>query len=410
MQILFIHPNYPAQFGPMLQRLSKRDDVDCVFVTKNVSGIRDGVRCIKYETKGGATKDTHYCSRTFENAVWHAHGVYETCETQADLKPDLIVGHSGFGTTVFLSELYESPIINLFEFYYRPHGSDLDFRPDFPTQKINYLRSHTRNAMILLDLETCAAGYAPTAWQWSLLPDLWQPKVEVIHDGIDMNFWRRRDIARRIGNEDIPENTRIVTYVSRGLESMRGFDIFVRVANRIAAEMPNVLFVVVGADKTHYGNDLNHIQAKTFREHVLLKEKPDLSRFRFLGVISREQLADIFSLSDLHIFLTVPFVLSWSVLNAMACECVIVGSDTPPVLEVIRDGDNGLLANFFDVDGLAAHALRVLKAPQDYRALGERARALIQERYSLDVTFPKMWSLFKRALAAPPASKNFSSQ
>ena len=403
MQILFVHPNYPAQFGPVISRLSQRDDVDCVFVTKNVSGVRDGVRCIKYDTKGGATKDTHYCSRTFENAVWHAHGVYEACKAQRDLKPDLIVGHSGFGTTVFLSELYEAPIINLFEFYYRPHDSDLDFRPDFPTQKINYLRSHTRNAMILLDLETCAAGYAPTAWQWSLLPDPWQPKVEVIHDGIDMNFWQRRNIARRIGDEDIPGGTRIVTYVSRGLESMRGFDIFVRVANRIAAEMPNVLFVVVGADKVHYGNDLNHIQTKTFREHVLLKEKPDLSRFRFLGVVSREQLADIFSLSDLHIFLTVPFVLSWSVLNAMACECTIVGSDTPPVLEVIRNGDNGLLANFFDVDGLAAQALRVLKAPQDYRLLGERARELIQERYSLDVTFPKMWSLFNRTLAAPPS-------
>jgi glycosyltransferase involved in cell wall biosynthesis len=398
MQILFVHHNYPAQFGPVLSRLSKRDDVECFFVAKGQFGTRDGVHCIGYTPKGSATKDTHYCSRTFENSVWQAHAVYEACTAEPSLRPDLIVGHSGFGSTVFLSELYDCPIVNLFEFYYRPHGSDLDFRPEFPTLEINYLRCHTRNAMILLDLETCAAGYTPTAWQRSLFPEAWKPKLDVIHDGIDTDFWKRRNVARRIGNEELPEDTRIVTYVSRGLESMRGFDIFVRVANRIAAEMPNVLFVVVGGDHVHYGNDLSHIQTRTFREHVLLQEQPDLARFRFLGVVSKPQLAEIFSLSDVHIFLTVPFVLSWSMLNALSCECVVVASATAPVLEVIRDNENGLLADFYDVDGLTAKALEVLKDPKDYRALGKSGRALIKERYSLDATFPKIWDLYNRVL------------
>jgi len=295
-------------------------------------------------------------------------------------------------------ELYDCPIVNLFEFYYRPHGSDLDFRPEFPTLEINYLRSHTRNAMILLDLETCAAGYTPTAWQRSLFPKAWKSKLDVIHDGIDTEFWMRRNVARRIGDEEIPEGTRIVTYVSRGLESMRGFDVFVRVAKRIAAEMHNVLFVVVGGDHVHYGSDLSHIRTKTFREHVLLQEQPDLSRFRFLGVVSKQQLAEIFSLSDLHIFLTVPFVLSWSMLNALSCECVVVASATAPVLEVIGDNENGLLADFHDVDGLTARALEVLKNPKDYRALGKSGRALIEERYSLDATFPQIWDLYNRVL------------
>src|SRR5262249_23383366 len=196
--------------------------------------------------------------------VWHAWGVYEACKATRDLKPDLIVAHSGFGTTIFLHELYGCPIINHIEYFYRPHGSDLDFRPDFPPRPMNFLRSRTRNAMILLDLQTCAAAYTPTQWQRGLLPDVWRPKVEVIHDGIDTQVWRRRETPRRIGGEDIDERTRIVTYVSRGLESMRGFDIFVRVANRIAAEMPNVLFVVVGSDQVHYGDDLRRIRAKTF--------------------------------------------------------------------------------------------------------------------------------------------------
>ena len=114
MQILFVHPNYPAQFGPALKRLVKMPDVECVFVTRNLSGMKDGVRCIPFQQRGGATKTTHYCARTFENAVWQCHGVYEACKADADLKPDLIVGHSGFGTTAMLKELYNAPIQNRF--------------------------------------------------------------------------------------------------------------------------------------------------------------------------------------------------------------------------------------------------------------------------------------------------------
>jgi len=401
MQILFVHPNFPAQFGPLLSRLRGREDVSCVFVTKTAPGTHDGVRCIRFQVKGGATRATHYCSRTFENAVWHAWGVYEACKATADLKPDLIVGHSGFGTTIFLSELYDCPIINHVEYFYRAHGSDLDFRRDFPPVPMNFLRSRTRNAMILLDLQTSSAAYTPTRWQWSLLPEVWRPKVDIIHDGIDTVVWRRRPAARRIGTEAIDERTRIVTYVSRGLESMRGFDIFVRVANRIAAEMSNVLFVVVGSDQVHYGDDLRRVRTKTFREHVLLTEQPDLSRFRFLGRVSREQLADLFSISDLHVYLTVPFVLSWSLLNALACECTVLASDTAPVLEVVRHEETGLLADFFDVEGLAAQALRVLRDPAAFRSLGHAGRAEVEERYSLDHTFPKLWDLFMRVMEKP---------
>ena len=404
MQILFVHPNFPAQFGPILSKLRGRPDVRCVFASKNASGVRDGVRCIRFEVKGGATRATHYCSRTFENATWHAWGVYEACKAAADLKPDLIVGHSGFGTTIFLAELYGCPIVNHVEYFYHPHGSDLDFRPDFPPLPLNFLRSRARNAMILLDLQACAAAYTPTRWQWGLLPEVWRPKVDVIHDGIDTDVWRRRSVPRRIGSETIDAGTRIVTYVARGLEAMRGFDVFVRVANRIAAEMPNVVFAVVGGDRVHYGDDLRHIRTKTFREHVVATETPDLSRFRFLGTLPRAELGDLLSISDLHIYLTVPFVLSWSLLNAMACECVVVASDTAPVREVIKHGKTGLLADFFDADGLAAQALCVLRDPAAYRALGTAARAEIEARYSLERTFPRLWDLFTRVVTPPPTA------
>jgi glycosyltransferase involved in cell wall biosynthesis len=398
MQILFVHPNYPGQFGPTLKKFTQISGLECLFASKNASGIRDGVRCVPFKLRGGATKNTHYCSRTFENAVWQCHAVYEACQAQPDLKPDLIVGHSGFGTTAMLRELYDAPIINLFEYYYHPHESDMDFRPDFPPTELDFLRARMRNAMILIDLDNCNAGYSPTKWQQNLLPGKLQSKVEVIHDGVDTDIWRPKLVQRKLGDEIIPKNVHIITYISRGFEAMRGFDIFVRVANRIAAAVPNVIFACVGSDRVCYGNDLKYISTKTFREHVLLQERPDLSRFRFLGVVPPKTLAEVLSISDLHIYLTVPFVVSWSLLNALACECVVLASDTAPVREFIRDGENGLLGDFFDVDALAGGAIDVLQNPAAYRELGIRGRQFIEQHYSLDKTFPQIWNFFQRVM------------
>lgn len=155
----------------------------------------------------------------------------------------------------------------------------------------------------MIDLDNCDAGYSPSKWQRNLLPEEFQSKVEVIHDGVDTDTWRPRLVQRKLGDEIIPEDVRIITYISRGFEAMSGFDVFVRIANKIAAEMPNVVFACVGSDRVCYGSDLRHISTKTFREHVLLKEKPDLNRFRFLGVVPPETLAEVLSISDLPIYL-----------------------------------------------------------------------------------------------------------
>lgn len=179
---------------------------------------------------------------------------------------------------------------------------------------------------------------------------------------------------------------------------MRGFDIFMRVAHRIAQEMPNVIFVVVGSDRVCYGNDLARITTKTFREHVIQTVGPDLSRFRFLGTVPQTMLAELWSLSDLHLYLTVPFVLSWSLLNALACECPVLASDVAPVREIIRHGETGLLGDFFDVEGLANQALQVLREPASYRILGQAGRALIDAEYSLDRTYPRFLDLVQNTL------------
>ena len=142
MHVLFVHQNFPAQFGHIARHLIRTRGWTCTFVSKTPGGEVDGIRKIAYTTAGGARETTHYCSRTFENAIWHAHGVYEACKAHPDLRPDLIVGHSGFGSTLFLPELYpDVPIVNYFEYYYHPHQSDMDFRPEFPPDELDYLRT-----------------------------------------------------------------------------------------------------------------------------------------------------------------------------------------------------------------------------------------------------------------------------
>jgi glycosyltransferase involved in cell wall biosynthesis len=401
MDILFIHQNFPAQFGHLARHLMATRGWRCWFASRTSGGDAGGIRKFEYKTTGGARETTHYCSRTFENAIWHAHGVFEACKAQRELKPDLIVGHSGFGSTLFLRELYpDVPIINYFEYFYHSHGSDIDYRPEFPPSEMDILRARARNAMLLLDLDNCNRGYSPTEYQRSLFPAVYQPKIEVIFDGVETNLFRPRDgVARQVAGRPIPEKLRVVTYVSRGFESMRGFDIFMRTAKRIYEQYPDVLFVCVGSDLIWYGGDERFIKHKTFREHVFAQDTYDLSKFVFTGLVNPPTLVEILNLSDLHIYLTVPFVLSWSLMDALACGCTVLASDTEPVREVIDDGDNGLLRDFFDVEGLAAEAVEVLRDPAAYAPLGERAVERIHQEYAVNVTLPRIVGLFVHAVA-----------
>jgi glycosyltransferase involved in cell wall biosynthesis len=353
---------------------------------------------IQYQPQSGATGRTHFCSRTFENQVWQSHALFETLKARPDISPELIVGHSGFASTLFLRELYDCPIINYFEYFYRTKGTDFDFRHDLPpSETIHALRALTRNAMLLLDLENCDAGYSPTSWQRAQLPAPYHDKVSVIFDGIDTSIWRPLENSpRQIADLTIPAEKRVVTYVSRGMESMRGFDIFMRVAKRICDLRDDVVFVVVGDDRVAYGGDLRFTGGKTFKEWVLAQDDYDLSRILFVGRVPAQDLARLFSLTDLHIYLTAPFVVSWSLIDALACGATVLASDTAPVREVIEDGRNGLLAGFFDVDALVARAIGVLDDPAAYRHLGLAGIEMVQQRYKLETCLRQMLELYER--------------
>jgi glycosyltransferase involved in cell wall biosynthesis len=414
MHVLYVHPNFPAQFGHIAGRLIERHGWEVTFVTAAKGGDVGGIRRVVYKTAGGATEANHFCSRTFENTIWNCDAVYQILKTRPDIKPDLIVGHSGFGSTLFLRELYgDTPLINFFEFYYHTRGPDTDmgFRHDlgWPMPDAQLHRARARNAMILLDLQNCNAGYLPTRFQFSRFPAEYHPKLRIIFDGIDRTVYHGHDEqlrpppgerrARQIAGRTVDASTRIVTYVSRGFESMRGFDIFMKAANRVAEQYPEVLFFVVGDDRICYGGDDNHLGGlKSFKQWVLSRDEYDLSKFHFTGLLPTGQLAKLLAMTDLHIYLTAPFVLSWSLMDALSCGAVVLGSNTSPVREMIRDGENGLLADFFDADELSRRAVEVLRDPAAFRPLGRAAEKMIAEQYSLDVVLPKMAEFYEEVV------------
>ena len=399
MHVLFVHQNFPAQFGHVAAYLVKQLGWRCTFVSERPAGMSGGIEKIQYVRRGGPTANHLYYTRSYETAVSHAEGVYRALKARPDIKPDLIVGHSGFGSTVFIPELLDVPIINFFEYYYHARNSDMDFRPDSPVDEKKLLRSRVRNAMILLDLQNCDTGYTPTQFQRDCFPQQYRPKLHQIFDGVDTSvFHRFPNPTRKFAGREISPDTRIVTYCSRGFEKMRGFDIFMKAAKIIYQRYPNVIFLVAGTDRICYGGDAEQIEgAKSLRHWVFAQDDYDLSKFVFLGWIPRQILAQVLSAGDVHIYLTVPFVLSWSMMNALSCGAVVVGSDTAPVREMITDRENGFLIDFFDAEGIAEMAIEVLRDPPAFDPIRDNAMRMIQEQYSLDAVLPQMLALYEEA-------------
>ena len=400
MHVLFLHQNFPAQFGHIAAHLARNHGFQCTFLSERPGGSAGGIERIQYQPRGGATERTHYCTRKFENQIWHTEAAFEALKARPDIQPDLIVGHSGFVSTLYFRELYNCPIINYFEYFYRTRNSDLDFRSDLPPcSELDRLRALTRNAMMLLDLENCNRGYSPTVWQRDQLPREFRPKVRVIFDGVDTAVWHRQEPCdRRIGGWQLPAGMKIVTYVSRGLEAIRGFDIFMKLADRLCSVRSDVLFLVVGEDRIAYGGDQRYTEGQSFKQWVLSRGNYDLKRILFLGRLATSELARLLSITDLHVYLTVPFVLSWSLMDALACGATVLASDVGPVREMIRHEENGLLVDFFDLDRMAEWAGKVLDDPGAFRPLGEAGIETIQNQYSLEHCLPQMLNLYREAL------------
>jgi glycosyltransferase involved in cell wall biosynthesis len=385
MHVMFLHPNFPAQFGHIAAHLAAEEHWPCTFVTSvDTTHLQLPFVHINYRVKPGPTPKTFFNPETLQELLEHLGAIYNGLRAAPQIKPDLVVGHMSYGTMLYLRNLYPCPFVGYFELLPPRFWTDeLALRPEFPPTESVRLFNATYHSLTYLHLHAVDAVYTPTRFQLQTAPPELQSKIRVIHDGMDTDFVKRRKTARPVQFHGltIEPETRVVTYVSRGLESVRGFDIFMKVAKKIYERMPNTLFLIAGEERTNYGHELPHLGGKAFKQFVLDQEDYDLDKIRFLGRIAPDELVTLFSLSDLHIYLTVPFVLSWSLLQAMAAECRILASATAPVQEVIEDGVHGLLAGFSDVEALAERGLTILRDPANYDFLGAAARARIIEQF-----------------------------
>ncbi|RUL84334.1 glycosyltransferase [Tautonia sociabilis] len=404
MHVLFLHRAFPSQFGHLAVELSERFGWRCSFLAEEMGScpppspkLLEQVDLHRLPPGPDLGRGVTHWMRAHEVAV-------ELCRRQADylrgrpdLRPDLIVGHCGLGPVLFLDVEIDCPTISYCEYYHQPRMGDLTYRVDLPPVELSPFYPRSINATTLLGLVACDSGYSATESQRRSFPSRFLPKIEVHFDGIDTDLYRPRPRGpMTIAGRSIPEDARVISYVSRGLESMRGFDLFLQLARRLMRHRPDVLAVVAGSEWSYYAWDRLHVGRPSFRDWALERSPVDPSRILFLGQVEPEVIARLLSRSDLHVYPTVPFVPSWSLFNAMACGAVVLGSDVEAVREVIEPDTSGLVAPLFDLDAQFDLARRVLDDPAAFSPIGRAARERIEQRYSLDVCIPRLRDYFER--------------
>lgn len=393
MRILFLHPNFPAQFRHLATALAKHSQHQVCFGTTRQEGSLPNVQKLLYQPARHAHSNTHHYVRSLENAVLHGQGAYRMAQTlrSQGFVPDLIYGHSGWGPTLFMKDLFpKAKLLCYFEWFYHAHGSDADFDPLAPLNADAEAKIRVKNAAILLDLYSCDRGLCPTQWQKHQFPVEFHSKLKVLHDGIDTAFFRPRPNAKLVLKEqglDLSGVEELVTYATRGMEPYRGFPQFMQAVALIQQRRPRCHVVVVGDDRVAYGKPLPG--DKTYKQLLLEKLPLDLSRLHFTGTLPYDQYLQVLQASSVHVYLTYPFVLSWSMLEAMATGCLVIGSRTPPVMEVIEDGQNGLLVDFFSAQQIADRVEAVLEHPDRMMHIRQQARETIMQRYALTTLLPE---------------------
>ena len=387
MKILFVHQNCPGQYKHLAPTLAVRQGWDVRFLTRPGKPDVAGVTKVEYELAREPGKQTHRYIRNLESAVLFGQAAAQRAETlrQQGFTPDVIVGHAGWGETMYLKDVFPSArLLAYFEFYYHAYGSDVDFDPDRKVNLDDRARVRTKNAAQMISLLAADWGVSPTIWQKAQLPREFHGKVSVIHEGINTDIVKpRADASVTLPSGlQLHKRDEVVTYVARNLEPYRGFPTFMRAVEEICRRRPNAHVLIVGGDEVSYGQRLQGGQ--TYREKALSEVEIDTDRVHFLGRLPYEHYLKVIQVSSVHVYLTYPFVLSWSMLEAMAAECLIVGSDTAPVQEVIRDGENGLLFEFYDATAIADKVDAVLDHDDRMADIRTRARRTVVRNYSLE--------------------------
>lgn len=402
MRILFIHQNYPGQFVHLAPALVKRGH-DVLALTDDVNKRTTSIRTVRYRfNRPQLDKSIPQLATTFAGHAARGEAVARACHTLRDkhnINPDVVFGHIGWGETLFLKEVWPQARHLLYaELFYRPRGLDTGFDPEIQRDDMwQRIWITSRQAHLLLAMNGADHAVAPTQWQSSSFPEHMRANISVVHDGIDTE----RLAPDATATVELPGSTlrlkagdEVLTFVNRNLEPYRGYHIFMRALPEVLRARPHAQVVIVGGDAVSYGTKPKG--GGSWKQLILdeVKDKLDLSRVHFLGNVPYPLYAKLMQVTRAHAYLTYPFVLSWSMLEAMSAGALVIGSRTPPVEELILDGVNGRLVDFFDVAGWSGAIIEALAEPARFMPLRKMARQTIIDSYDLQSRcLPRMLDL-----------------
>lgn len=401
MKILFIHQNFPGQFIHLAPALVQQGhEVHALVLKKDAPSHWSGVRVHAYQPSKGTATGVHPWALDFETKLIRGESVFRKClELKAQgFTPDAVVAHPGWGESLFVKDVWPDTKLGLYcELNYTEKGNDVGFDPEFvSTDPGDACRLRVKNINNVMHFDMANAAISPTHFQADTYPWPFRSKIKVMHDGIDTKVIAPNKFAtfalksgRILGRDD-----EVITFANRNLEPYRGYHVFMRALPKLLKERPNAQVVLVGGDGVSYGKapagKTNWKQ--TFIDEVkpLIDEK-DWARVHFVGTLPHNQFVSLLQVSTVHVYLTYPFVASWSLLEAMSVGCAIVGSDTDPVKEFIEHDKHGLITPFFDQDALIGNVVRLLENPELRQKLGQEARKKIQLYYDLySICLPKL--------------------
>jgi len=410
MNILFIHQNFPGQFKFLAPALVQQGhQVRALLVNKTDAQTWEGVTLVPYQTQRGSTPAIHPWLIDFETKTIRGEACFRAALALKDggFTPDVIIAHPGWGESLFLKEVWPSAKLGIYcEFYYHARGADMGFDPEFvATDAGEVCRLQLKNLNNILHFEVADAGISPTHWQASTFPEPFRSSISVIHDGIDTAYLLPNPAASLTlnGQLTLTKADEIITFVSRNLEPYRGYHIFMRALPALLKQRPHARVVIVGGDDVSYGA---RAEAGTTWKSVFIDEvraqiaDADWQRVHFVGHIAYVPFITLLQLSTVHVYLTYPFVLSWSLLEAMSIGCAIVASDTAPLREAIVHDETGRLVDFFDQHALVDEVCQLLEDATLRERLGNNARAFAIKQYDLKTCCLPKQLAWVQALAA----------
>ena len=401
MKILLIHQNFPGQFRQLAPYLQQRGH-ELVAICSHQRPLPEGptLKVLRYEEPAKPAEPLPHGTLLWHEGLERAKRVARLCRQldQEGWRPDRIAAHCGWGETLGLREVWpEVPQILWPELWLRPEHMGWGNDPLITaTEEELQLEQLGRNALTRAALSTADAWVLPTQHQANSLPPEFQDsRLHVIHEGIDTQVaCPNPDVSYEVRGIRIDRSVPTITFVNRNLERLRGFDTFMRAIPRIQRNHPTARILIVGDNEGGYGG--GHPSGRPLKELMLdeLTGQLDLERIHFLGRIPYPSLIGLLQASWVHVYLSYPFILGWSLLEAMACGCSIVGSETMPVAEVIHNGVEGLLVPQNDPERLAKRTLTLLQGDLLRKELGASAR-LAALAWDQTTTMPKLSTLIE---------------